>query len=142
MKALSRTLTITISVFAMASGVASSSFGQEDRRVDRTSPRPNSTVPPAHAAAVSSGTAVDLTQGVFLPSLDVEDRSLRRYAGQRLLNTEGAELGTIKDFVVHPLSSQVRYLVVSSGGVLGGMGNSLRLVPFEVVRQRDRDNRL
>jgi sporulation protein YlmC with PRC-barrel domain len=86
--------------------------------------------------------AIDLSQGVFLPSIDTEDRSLRRYAGQKLLNTQGAELGTIKDFIVHPLSSHVRYLVVSSGGVLGGMGNSLRLVPTEVVRLRTSDNRL
>jgi hypothetical protein len=58
------------------------------------------------------------------------------------MNTEGAELGTIRDLIVHPPSSRVRYLVVSSGGVLRGIGNSLRLVPVEAVRHRTQDNRL
>jgi sporulation protein YlmC with PRC-barrel domain len=50
------------------------------------------------------------------------------------MNTQGGELGTIRDFIVHPQSSRVQYVVVSSGGILGGMGNSLRLVPVEAVR--------
>jgi sporulation protein YlmC with PRC-barrel domain len=84
--------------------------------------------------------ATDLAQGVYLSSLDAEDRSLRRYAGQKLLNTEGAELGSVRDFIVHPPTSEVRYMVVSTGGLFGGMGNSLRLVPFEAVRRGNRGN--
>lgn len=142
MNALPRTFTIAISSLVMVCGATSWLTAQDNRRGDGISPRPNSAVAPERTAVVSSAPAVDLTRGVFIPSIDVEERSLRRYAGQPLLNTEGAELGTIKDFIVHPLSSKVRYLVASSGGVLGGMGNSLRLVPVEVVRERDRNRRL
>lgn len=85
-------------------------------------------------AAVPAGVqGTDLTQGVYVASVYAEDRSLRRYAGMKLLNNDHAELGTIKDFVVHVPSGRVRYAVVSSGGVLGGIGNSLRLVPFEAL---------
>jgi len=83
---------------------------------------------------------MDLTQGVYVASIDAEDRSLRKYAGQTLFNAQGAELGEVKDFIVHPATSRVRYAVVSSGGVLGGMGNSLRLVPVEVLRPGTRGN--
>ena len=137
-----KAFTLPLSYLVMAAAATTLSSGQDYRRDDRTSPPPSSTVLPERTAAVSSAGRVDLTRGVYLPSIDVEERSLRRYAGQRLLNNEGAELGTIKDFIVHPASSQVRYRVVSSGGVLGGMGNSLRLIPTEVVRQRDQDRRL
>ena len=82
----------------------------------------------------------DLTQGVYIASLEAEDRSLRRYAGQKLLNTEGAELGSVRDFIIQPATSRVRYVVVSSGGLFGGMGTSLRLVPFEAVRRGARGN--
>jgi hypothetical protein len=56
------------------------------------------------------------TDGVSLASAYAEDRSLRHYAGLKLVNTENAELGTIKDFVVHAPTGQVRYAVVSTGG--------------------------
>jgi sporulation protein YlmC with PRC-barrel domain len=80
---------------------------------------------------------VDLTQGVYIATSDVDAHGLRWYDGQKLLNTQGAELGTIKDLIVHPQSSRVLYLAVSSGGI-AGMGNSLRLVPVETVRRTNR----
>jgi sporulation protein YlmC with PRC-barrel domain len=92
-------------------------------------------VPATSTATAVAQSAPDLAQGVYLASIDAEDRSLRRYAGFRLLNTESAELGTVRDFIVHPSSSRVRYAVISSGGVLGGIGNSLRLVPVEALRR-------
>jgi sporulation protein YlmC with PRC-barrel domain len=104
----------------------------QDRRTDRSEPR--TTYPPAANVLPSTATSVNLTEGVLIASIDAEDRSLRRYAGQKLMNTQGGELGTIRDFIVHPQSSRVQYVVVSSGGILGGMGNSLRLVPVEAVR--------
>lgn len=125
MKASPQNLT-TISLIAIASCVTSLSTAQ-DRRYDR--PASSTSAP-----AARTGTSVDLTDGVWIASIDAEARSLRRYDGQKLLNTEGGTLGTIKDLIVHVPSSHVRYLVVSSGGVLGGIGNSLRLVPVEAVR--------
>lgn len=89
--------------------------------------------PPPSAPPLSPG-EIDFSQGVYLASVDADNYGLRRYAGQKLYNTEGAELGSVRDFIVHPISSRVRYVVVSTGGVLGGMGNSLRLVPFEALR--------
>ena len=133
MNAQPRTFPATLASIAVASCLASLSFAQDDRRPITSSDR--------HNVAMSPMPAVDLTQGVFISSLDADKFGLRRYDGQKLLNTEGAELGTIKDFIVHPASSRVRYVVVSSGGVRG-MGNSLRLVPIEAVRHGSRDTRL
>lgn len=109
----------TASLLAIASCLSTATA--QDRRTDR----------PLQTTTTNSA---DLASGVFVASIDAEDRSLRRYAGRKLLNTEGAELGEIRDFVVHPPTSRIHYVVVSSGGVLGGMGNSLRLVPIEAVR--------
>ena len=83
---------------------------------------------------------MDITQTVYIASPDIEDRSLRRYAGQRFYNTEGADLGSVRDFIVQPATGRIRYVVVSTGGLLGGMGNELRLVPFEAVRRGTRGN--
>jgi sporulation protein YlmC with PRC-barrel domain len=115
MKAHLHPITATLSLIAITSCLAPSLNAQTDRR-------PASTVP-----------ATDLTNGVYIASIDVADHGLRRYQGDKLLNSEGAELGSVRDFVVDPASSRVRYMVVSTGGVLGGMGNSLRLVPMEAV---------
>ena len=67
---------------------------------------------------------------MFIASPEAEKHGLRRYDGQKLLNTEGAELGTIKDLIVHPQTSRVRYVVVSSGGVLGGIWGGWLHVSF------------
>jgi sporulation protein YlmC with PRC-barrel domain len=83
---------------------------------------------------------IDLTQGVYIASSDVDHRSLRHYAGHKLFNTEGAELGSVRDFLVHPATNRIHYAVVSTGGVLGGMGNSLRLVPMESLRRGTHGN--
>jgi hypothetical protein len=127
------------SLIVFAAGVTLPASGQIDARHRPVSPTARADVAGRANPAVNAG-AVDLSRGVYLASIDVEDRSLRRYAGQNLLNTEGAELGAVRDFIVHPATSRVRYVVVSTGGVLRGMGNSLRLVPFEALRRGTRGN--
>jgi sporulation protein YlmC with PRC-barrel domain len=103
---------------------------------------PDSAAQPARDAAPPPSARMDLTRGVLIASIYAEDRSLRHYAGQTLWNSEGAGLGTVRDFIVHPASNRLRYAVVSSGGILGRFGNSLRLVPFEVVRHDQENDRL
>lgn len=129
MNARTHQLSQLILFAAIVVGVPLSCAAQDNVRTERNTrarPAGGTTAP-----EVQSGS--DLTQGVYIASIDIENRSLRSYAGQKLWNTEGAELGTIKDFIVQPASSRVRYVVVSSGGVLG-MGNSLRLVPVDVLQ--------
>jgi hypothetical protein len=130
-----KTRTLPFLSVAIATCLASVSPAQDVRRVNGTAPAILATAP-----ARDSGAGMDLAQGVYIAAIDVEERSVRKYAGQKLFNTQGAELGTIKDFIVHPATSRVRYAVVSSGGVLGGMGNSLRLVPIESIRWGTRGN--
>src|SRR5687767_13232908 len=125
-----KTRTLPLLSVAIATCLASVSPAQDVRRANGTAPTVLATAPARDSAA-----GMDLAQGVYIATIDVQDRSLRKYAGQKIFNTQGAELGTIKDFIVHPASSRVRYAVVSSGGVLGGMGNSLRLVPTESIRR-------
>ena len=134
-------LTPTLPLLAIAIGLTSLSSAQDVRRTDRpTSTQTSSTAGDRSPPAVASASAPTSDQAVYLASIDTEDRSLRRYAGKKLFNHQGAELGTIRDFIVHPPSNRVRYLVVSSGGLFGGMGNSLRLVPYEAVRRGSRGN--
>jgi sporulation protein YlmC with PRC-barrel domain len=128
MKTLTHRLAIALPLIAFV--FAPTAIAQNDRT--STTARPD--------VASRDGHRMDLSQGVYIASIDAEERSLRHYAGQTLRNTEGAELGAVRDFVVHPASSRVRYAVVSSGGVLGGIGNSLRLVPFDALRH-SRDKR-
>ena len=126
MKAPLLPFTTFVSIFALVAGTALDMAAQDVRRGQAS--------PPVNRNA----SAPDLARGVYLASIDAEDRSLRRYAGQTLFNTEGAELGAVRDFIVHPPTSQIRYVVVSSGGVFGGIGNSLRLVPVESLRHSER----
>jgi sporulation protein YlmC with PRC-barrel domain len=133
------TLAKIASLVAITSGFTTLLSAQDVRRVDPAPSNQRATVVDRNTGTSLSTPAPDLTRGVFLASIDAEDRSLRRYAGQNLFNTEGAELGEIKDFIVHPQSSRVQYLVVSAGGV-GGMGNRLRLVPVEALRWGSRAN--
>lgn len=103
-----------------------------DRATTRDSTRDRHATMTTTAAADNDA----LTDGVHLASIYAEDRSLRRYAGQHLWNRDGADLGEIKDFIVHVPTGRLHYAVVSTGGVLG-MGNRLRLVPVEALREDD-----
>ena len=49
------------------------------------------------AATADINNPTDLSRGIYLASIDAEDRSLRRYAGQTMFNTEGAELGAVQN---------------------------------------------
>lgn len=126
MKTFSHTF---VAVGALAAFAIGSAFGA-------TPPRS------APDAANPAAERMDLTRGVQVASIYVEERSLRHYAGQTLWNTEGAELGSIRDFIVHPASNRIRYAVVSSGGVLGRIGNTLRLAPLEAIRRDSKSDRL
>jgi sporulation protein YlmC with PRC-barrel domain len=122
-------LTYIISTFAVATGLPLEATAQN-----------YPSAPPVSYVPAPGLPETDLAHGVYLASIDAEDHSLRRYAGQRLYNTEGADLGTVRDFIVQPAASRIRYAVISTGGVLGGIGNTLRLVPFEVIRRGSRGN--
>src|SRR5678815_1200617 len=112
-----RTFATLLLTLVIAESATPASSAQGPGTVDRTTPSQSATIA-AGPSNVITATPLDLAQGIYIAGIDVEDRSLRRYAGQKLYNSEGAELGTIKDFVVDPSSSGLRYLVVSSGGIL------------------------
>ncbi|MEO5958780.1 MAG: PRC-barrel domain-containing protein [Opitutaceae bacterium] len=124
-----RPLATTLSLLALASSFSLPTLAQDNRRIDPNLPAPVVTV---------VGPTGDLAGGLYVASLDATDRNLGRYTGRKLLNTQNAELGEIRDFIVHLPSSRARYAVASTGGLLGRMGNSLRLVPLEALR-RGRD---
>lgn len=47
-------------------------------------------------------------------------------------NTEGKDLGEIKDIVLDKISGQVRYIVLSFGGLLG-LGDKLFALPWNAI---------
>lgn len=53
--------------------------------------------------------------------------------GARVTNSNGENLGDLKELVLNPESGQVVYAVVSFGGVLG-LGNKLFAVPWKALR--------
>ena len=50
--------------------------------------------------------------------------------GDKVRNSEGDDLGTIKDIMIDTVSGRVAYAVLSFGGFLG-MGDKLFAVPFK-----------
>lgn len=127
----------TLAMLAALGLAATTPVVAQSSRDDARSPRDANRSRERSASAEST----DLTRRVHIASINAENRSLRQYAGQQLWNTEGADLGTIKDFLVQASSGSVRYAVVSTGGVLG-MGNSLRLVPVESLQVSDDHRRI
>ena len=53
--------------------------------------------------------------------------------GNDVYNTEGEDLGDIKEFMIDMTSGKVAYAVLSFGGVLG-MGDKLFAVPFTALK--------
>lgn len=68
--------------------------------------------------------------GLQLADQGYEERSLDAYQGRELRGTGGEKLGKINDLLVDTQSGKISFAVVSTGGVLG-IGDELRLVPFE-----------
>lgn len=52
--------------------------------------------------------------------------------GYRVINTDGEELGTIKEIVIDPHEARVAYAVLSFGGFLG-LGDKLFALPWETL---------
>lgn len=120
MKALRTVRATTVSLLVLGVCCAGVAQTQPARRVDAS--------------------PVDLTAGVYVASYDAGDHALSRYSRERVVNTEGADLGSFRDFILQPQSNRIVYAVISTGGVLGGIGNTLRIVPIEALR-RSADNR-
>jgi sporulation protein YlmC with PRC-barrel domain len=53
--------------------------------------------------------------------------------GTDVKNSQGEDLGDIKDLVLDPMSGRLSYVVVSYGGLLG-MGDKLFAIPWSAVR--------
>lgn len=52
--------------------------------------------------------------------------------GYRVINTDGEELGTIKEIVIDPHEARVAYAVLSFGGLLG-LGDKLFALPWKTL---------
>jgi sporulation protein YlmC with PRC-barrel domain len=52
--------------------------------------------------------------------------------GNKVVNTEGEQLGTIKDLMIDLDDSQIAYAVLSFGGLLG-LGDKLFAIPLEAL---------
>jgi sporulation protein YlmC with PRC-barrel domain len=58
--------------------------------------------------------------------------SAAKIIGNRVVNTEGEQLGNIKDLMIDPEDAQIAYAVLSFGGFLG-LGDKLFAIPLEAL---------
>lgn len=59
--------------------------------------------------------------------------------GNKVVNSEGEQLGNIKDLVIDLDDAQIAYAVLSFGGFLG-LGDKLFAIPLEALTFNTRDN--
>lgn len=67
---------------------------------------------------------------------DAADRGAQDYAGRDIVGKMGEKLGTVDDFAINPKSGKVAFVAVSSGGFLG-IGDRLRVLPFQALHMKD-----
>lgn len=86
-----------------------------------------------------SGMKIQSDKPLQLAPDDIERRGIEKFIGNDLLDANGEKLGSIKEFMIQAESGRVVYAVVSSGGV-AGIGDTLRLLPFQAIqRTADKD---
>lgn len=107
-----------------SAGVSQSSSAQSDMSDSSSLPGSQASF---SASQGSSG------QGVRVASEAETKNTAEKLSGQKLRGQDGKDVGTIKDFLVDSRSGQIRYAVVSSGGFFG-LGERLRLVPYEMLQ--------
>lgn len=111
-----------------------------------TSTRPSyesTTTPSSQATSSSAGSTIG-SQSSFASSMtsgqvtratdDAENSSVGKLKGKRITGSGGNEIGKIHDFIIDGGSGEIAHVVVSSGGLLG-IGDKLRLVKRETVKQ-------
>ncbi|WP_158277653.1 PRC-barrel domain-containing protein [Opitutus sp. ER46] len=72
-------------------------------------------------------------QSLRVASDDDRKWSADKLAGRKVRSRDGDEIGTLKDFLIEPVSGKVRFAVISTGGALG-IGDTLHRVPFEQLK--------
>src|SRR5437773_8277766 len=63
----------------------------------------------------------------------IQNDLVRHIIGMSVENQDGERLGRIKDFVADTQSGQVRYAIVSTGGILLGVGSHLKVLPARAL---------
>lgn len=58
--------------------------------------------------------------------------------GNKVVNTDGEQLGNLKDLVIDPDDAQIAYAVLSFGG-FKGLGDKLFAIPLEALTFKIRD---
>ncbi len=84
------------------------------------------------ATTAQASTAFDVKGG---PAL----LSAATITGDEVCNLDDEELGTIRDIMLDLQTGKIRYVVVSSGGILG-LGERLFAVPWNAFKQ-DKENK-
>jgi len=102
---------------------------------ESTSAAQHSAIAPGSASAHGSTheSAATTAAAVYVASQDDEKFTDRKLAGRSVRGSDGKSLGNVKDFLIETSSGHVAYGVVSSGG-FAGIGDKLRLVPFDALK--------
>ena len=87
-----------------------------------------------------SGMSTQSQNVVQVATEDADRHGIQYYLGNELRGANGQMVGTIKDFIIETDSGKITFAVVSSGGV-AGIGDTLRLVPFESIKRSPNTNR-
>src|SRR5438128_38807 len=65
-------------------------------------------------------------------SSELQNALVSQLTGMTVENSDGERLGKVKNFVINRESGEVKYAIISSGGLVG-VGSHLRIVPAKAV---------
>lgn len=133
------------SMQSQESGSASmSSQGQSSSASDSSSAA-NSTWTAPYSSGAQAGmnaTRPQDTQTSLRIASDAETQhTADKLSGKKVRGQDGSEIGTIKDFLVDSRTGQIKFAVVASGGFFG-IGEKLRLLPYEMLQAPTQDEDL
>jgi hypothetical protein len=117
-------LITSASVIAAALSFGPGAYGQTQSSTG--SSNPGSSRQAAHGSNSSASS-------LRVASSQETNHTADRYDGAQVRGSDGQNLGQIRDFLVNPQSGRVCFAVVSSGG-WAGIGDTLRLVPFDALQ--------
>ena len=112
------------------SALSSSSTNATSSNVTSTNSMSTDAASSGSESFQASSSAASSVSVVRLASEQEARRTASRLVGRKVQSANGAEVGTVKDFLVDPQSGTVRFAVISTGGFIG-IGDRLHLVRFE-----------
>lgn len=125
---------LSLAALALAFGTLPAARADTSRNRDANTGRASVEAPDEQRTIRHSGPHAKLRLAGEAPARG----GMENLVGQAVRGTHGKEVGTLEDFMIHEKSGKIVFGVVSSGG-FAGMGETLRLVPFQALTPAGND---